>query len=92
VKNLRVLLVGRDDFGAVPPEAPTFVMSSASEHLAERYGPRGGPGRPIHAPRSFSDSTARELLEFLVRANMAALAAGVPGQPNSSVPISQRHI
>jgi len=78
VTNLRVLLVGRDDLDAIPGEAPTFVMPSASDHLAERYGARGGPGRPIHAPRSFSDATARELLEFLVRANMAALAAGLP--------------
>ena len=80
VENLRVLLVGRDDLDAIPADAPTFVMSSASEYLAARYGPHGGPGRPIHAPRSFSDATARELLEFIVRANMAALTAGLPGQ------------
>ena len=78
VENLRVLLVGRDDLDAIPRNAPTFVMSSASEYLARRYGPHGGPGRPIHTPRSFSDSTARELLEFVVRANMSALAASMP--------------
>jgi GntR family transcriptional regulator len=78
VANLRVLLTDRDDLDAIPPDAPTFVMSSASEHLGTRYGPRGAPGRPIHAPRSFSDATAQELLGFLIRANMAALAAGVP--------------
>ena len=76
VENLRVLLVDRDDLDAIPSDAPTFVMSSASEYLAKRYGAQRGPGRPIHTPRSFSDSTARELLEFLVRANMSALAAG----------------
>lgn len=79
VANLRVLLVDRDDLDAIPHDAPTFVMSSASERLEARYGPHGGPGRPIHSPRSFSDGAARELLGFLVRANMAALAAGVPG-------------
>jgi DNA-binding transcriptional regulator YhcF (GntR family) len=78
VDNLRVLLVGRDDLDTIPRDAPTFVMSSASEYLTARYGSRGGPGRPIHSPRSFSDATARELLEFLVRANMAALTAGLP--------------
>jgi GntR family transcriptional regulator len=77
--NLRVLLVGRDDLDAIPPDAPTFVMSSATEYLAARYGSKGAPGRPIHTPRSFSDATARELLEFLVRANMTALAAGAAG-------------
>jgi hypothetical protein len=84
VENLRVLLVGRDDLDAIPRNAPTFVMSSASAYLAERYGPNGSPGRPIHAPRSFSDATARELLEFLVRANMAALTAGMPTQASSA--------
>lgn len=89
-ENLRVLLVGRDDLAAIPPDAPTFVMSSARERLAARDGangnasgasgsPNGGdwPGRPIQLPRSLSDDTARELLTFLVRANMAALAAGL---------------
>jgi DNA-binding transcriptional regulator YhcF (GntR family) len=75
--NLRVLLTGRDDIDAIPRDAPTFVMSSANEYLAARYGAKGAPGRLMHSPRSFSDATARELLEFLVRANMTALAAGV---------------
>lgn len=80
VENLRVLLVGRDDLDAVPPDAPTFVMSSARAHLDARFGPRGGPGRQIQPARLFSDEAARELLAFLVRANMASLAAGL-GQP-----------
>ena len=75
--NLRVLLAGRDDLDAIPPDAPTFVMSSARELVAARYGARGGPGRPIHPPRLFSDESARELLTFMVRANVAALAAGL---------------
>ena len=79
VDNLRVLLVDRDDLDTIPPDAPTYVMSSARARVTERYGARdvGGPGRPIHPPRSLSDDTARELLTFLVRANMAALAAGL---------------
>lgn len=85
-ENLRVLLVGRDDLAAIPPDAPTFVMSSARARLAAHDGASsangnssGGdwPGRPIQLPRSLSDDTARELLTFLVRANMAALAAGL---------------
>jgi len=77
VTNLRLMLVDRDDLDTIPHEAATFVMSSAKEYLANRYGVRGAPGRPIHSPRSFSDATARELLEFLVKANMTALSAGV---------------
>jgi GntR family transcriptional regulator len=77
--NLHVLLTGRDEIDTIPRDAPTFVMSSANEYLAARYGAKGAPGRLMHSPRSFSDATARELLEFLVRANMTALAAGVGG-------------
>ncbi len=76
VTNLRVMVVGRDDLDAIPPDAPTFVMTSAREHLAARYAARG-VGHPIHPARSFSDEAARELLTFLVRANMAAFAAGL---------------
>lgn len=75
--NLRVLLVGRDDLDAIPPDAPTFVMTSAREFVTRRYGPRAGPGRPIHPPRQFSDDAARTLLSFMVRANLAAIAAGL---------------
>ena len=77
VDNLRVMLLGRDDLDTVPPDAPTFVMTSAREHVAARY-PGQGVGHPIHPARSFSDEAARELLTFLVRANMAAFAAGLP--------------
>jgi len=35
------------------------------------------PSRPIHPARSFSDEAARELLTFIVQANMAAFAAGL---------------
>jgi len=75
VDNVRVLLVGRDDLAAIPPEAPTFVMTSAREHVAALLDGRPGPGRPIQPRRYFSDAAARELLTFLVRANVAAVAA-----------------
>ena len=77
VSNLRVMLVERDDLDAIPPDAPTYVMTSAREYVASRYADGAVPGRPIHPPRSFSDEAARELLTFIVRANMAAFAAGL---------------
>ena len=77
VSNLRVMLVGRDDLDAIPHDAPTYVMTSAREYVASRYAGRAAPGRPIHPARSFSDEAARELLTFIVRANMAAFAAGL---------------
>lgn len=76
--HLRVLIVGRDDLSAIPPDAPTFVMTSARAHVDARFGRGRVPGRPIHPPRSFSQEAARELLTFMVAANMSAFAAGVP--------------
>ena len=74
VKHLKVMLVGRDDLSSIPADAPTFVMTSARQFVTARYGENGGPGKPMfHPPRSFSEGTARDLLAFLVRANMAAL-------------------
>jgi len=68
--NLRVMIVGRDALDAIPADAPTFVMTSARERLQKQFGARGGPGRPIHPARQFSDDAARELLTFLVKANL----------------------
>jgi DNA-binding transcriptional regulator YhcF (GntR family) len=76
-KNLRYVLIGRDDPEDIPPGATTYIMSSAREYLNQRYGPAGPPGHPIHPPRVFSDESARQLLTTLVRANRAALAAGL---------------
>lgn len=77
VANLRVLLVGQDDLDRIPPHAPTFVMTSARDHMLARYGTIAGAGQPIHPARHFSDRAARELLTFLMRANVAALTAGL---------------
>jgi DNA-binding transcriptional regulator YhcF (GntR family) len=77
VANLRMLLVGRDDLGQIPPNAPTFVMTSARDHMVATYGTVAGAGQPIHPARQFADAAARELLVFLTRANSSALAAGL---------------
>jgi DNA-binding transcriptional regulator YhcF (GntR family) len=76
IENLRVVLLGRDDPGQIPVDAPTYIMSSAQEQLAGAFG-QGGPGHPIQPPRIFSDESAKELLTLLVRANSVALAAGL---------------
>lgn len=77
VANLRVLLVGRDNLDELPPNAPTFVMTSARDHMMARYGKVAARGQPIHPARQFSDGAARELLTFLMRANTTARAAGL---------------
>jgi DNA-binding transcriptional regulator YhcF (GntR family) len=78
IANLRTLLIGRDDVAQIPPNAPTFVMTSARKHMESHFGTAAGRGQPIHPARQFSDAAARELLSFLIRANGAALAAGLP--------------
>lgn len=76
VKHLRVVVIGRDDLACIPADAPTFVMTSARDFVTKQYGENAGPGKAMfHPPRSFSEGTARELLAFLVRANMAALTS-----------------
>lgn len=73
--NLHVLIVPRDDLATIPPNAPTFVMTSARDHV-KRFSARARPRwLPIQPPRHFSDDAARELLRFLVRANTDALMA-----------------
>ena len=67
--NFRALVLGRDDLGAIPDGAPVYVTALArtrvsDARLLERVMPE---------PRSFSGASARELLRFVVEANMRAL-------------------
>jgi hypothetical protein len=79
IQNLRVLLIGRDDLSDIPDNAPTFIMPSAQGAVRKRFGARRLPGRPIHPPRFFSNESARELLSFIVRSNLAALQSAAAG-------------
>jgi hypothetical protein len=78
IANLRVMIAGRDDLDEIPAGAPTFIMPSARAAVRNKYGALGGPGMPIQPPRQFSDASAKELLAFLIRANIAALAPDMP--------------
>lgn len=68
--NLRVVIVGEDDVSAIPMDAPTYIMGRAHRlltdpDLAKRFVP---------VRRVFSREMAHELLVFIVRANIAAMA------------------
>jgi GntR family transcriptional regulator len=67
--NLRAVLVGRDDVGAIPAGSPAYVMRTARDRLG------GLPPhlRPLSTLRAFSPETQREVLRFILRANAAAL-------------------
>jgi DNA-binding transcriptional regulator YhcF (GntR family) len=69
--NARLIVLGRDDPGEIPDGAPTYIMRSAREQL----GDTPLAGRVVPTPRVFSTESACELLTFIIRANLAAMAA-----------------
>ena len=81
-QNLRIMVVGRDDVAGIPPDAPVYVTRAASDSLA---GASIG-GRIVPSARVFSAQAARELVGFIVRANLDALAA----RPRASQPARVR--
>ena len=70
-ENLRILIAGRDDVAAIPPTAPVYLTRAAMDMLA------GAPvgGRILPSARVFSAQAARDLVGYIVRANLDALAA-----------------
>ncbi len=70
-ENLRILVVGRDDPSSIPAGAPAYVMSAAREQL----GHLPLLARVVPAPRVFSPESARALLGFILKANIAAITA-----------------
>jgi DNA-binding transcriptional regulator YhcF (GntR family) len=69
VENLRILVFGQDDLSAIPDGAPTYVTQSVRGKLA------GFPlrGSILPAARTISVQSAREIFDFIVRANLEAL-------------------
>ena len=61
---------GRDDLGRIPPGPPTYVTRRARERLRDSEL----LSRVVPEERMFSSESARELLTFIVGANLAALA------------------
>ena len=73
--NLHVLVADRDDVGRIPPDAPTYVTRRARERLRDADLLR----RVAPEERAFSAASAREILTFIVGANVAAIGARGPG-------------
>jgi len=69
-ENIRVLVLGSDDLEAIPDDAPVYVTRSARAALA---GTRVR-GRILPAARVFSSQASREIVRFIVDANLDALA------------------
>ena len=69
--HLHVPIVGEDDLSAIPAAAPAYIMGRAHRLLGDSaLAKRLTPIR-----RVFSRDMARELLTFIIRSNIAAMAA-----------------
>jgi DNA-binding transcriptional regulator YhcF (GntR family) len=69
--NAHAVILGEDDLAAIPEEAPTYIMRTAHQRLGDAPLAK----RVVPVRRVFSNDMARELLTFVVRANIAAMAA-----------------
>lgn len=72
--NLNVVIVGEDDVESIPPAAPAYIMGRAHGLLGDTDLAR----RVTPIRRVFSRETARELLTFIVRSNIAAMSVRAP--------------
>ncbi len=68
-ENLRSVVVGEDDVGAIPEDSPVYVTRSARIRLRRSRI----SGRIIPPARTFSTEAARELLTIVVRKNLEAM-------------------
>lgn len=71
-ENLRIVMAEAGAVRMIPDGAPTYVTRGASELLA---GIRI-PGRILPSARVLSDASARELVGFIITANLDALQRG----------------
>jgi DNA-binding transcriptional regulator YhcF (GntR family) len=69
--NARAVILGEDDPDQIPADAPTYIMRRAHERL----GNSPLAQRVVPFRRIFSAEMSRELLTFIVRANIAAMSA-----------------
>jgi len=66
LRNVRMLLAGKDDLTAIPPQAPTYVTEAARQKL----GKLQIPGRLITPPRLLAENSVRAIIGFIVKMNM----------------------
>ncbi len=67
-RQIRTVIVGRDSMETIPIDAGVFIMRAAREKLSEPIEAR----EVVYMPRVLSVESARELLSFVVRMNLAA--------------------
>ena len=67
--NVRILIAGRDDVGAIPAHAPTYVTEAARQRL----GRTRLPGELVAPARTMSDASLRAVAEVLVAMNLGTV-------------------
>ena len=68
LSNMKILIAGRDDLGAIPPQAPTYVTEASRQRLVKMRV----PGQLIPPARFLAEDTVRTLVNFIVSRNTAA--------------------
>jgi DNA-binding transcriptional regulator YhcF (GntR family) len=66
LRNVRMLIAGKDDLSLIPPQAPTYVTEAARQKL----GKSQIPGRLISPPRLLAENCVRAIIQFIVTTNM----------------------
>ena len=74
IENLNIVVFGRDDVSAIPPDAPTYITQGVRANLA---GVRI-PGRILPSARTISAKSAREIFAFIVQSNVEAMNREMP--------------
>ena len=80
IENLHILVLGRDDLATIPAGAPTYV----TQRVREALGDTPIRGRVLPAARTISTASAREIFNFIVRANLDASRAVRPAEPSET--------
>ena len=80
-ENLRVLVVDPDDLSTIPATAPTYITRGARDWL-DTHGDAHARatsigGRILPNARTFSSSTADQLISFILKSNFEALGSRV---------------
>lgn len=66
LRNVRMMIVDRDDLTTIPPHAPTYVTQAARRKL----GKFRIPGRLIPPARILAENSVRALVAFVVKMNL----------------------
>ncbi len=91
--RFRALVYGQDDLRVIPPSAPVYLTRLTRDRMQRAHDSSAGANgddprlleRVLPEARVFSAESARELISFVVRANLAPPPASSPGTASPSL-------